>query len=223
MKDNFVVVLKDNKNTPGTPASSVSAVFEGSPTEIIAWMMTRLDVSIYEIFDPEDRQYLSVKNFITAHNVLKFVPKYYRMNPKTDELIPNGSGLKNGMRVLIEEPNKRVNTDEDLDNWEEDRALESNRWCTVEALQVDPTGVSFVGVYDDGTKRSRRCAGSHAWLVRKDSIPGENAKTEQLNTIIVSAMAAAININNSDRSTKSKELELGKKVVEAVKKIQELQ
>lgn len=223
MKDNFVVVLKDNKNTPGTPASSVSAMFEGSPTEVIAWLMTRLDVSIYEIFDPEDKQYFSVKSFITAHNVLKFVPKYYRMNPKTDELIRNGSGLKNGMRVLIESPNAKVDTDEDLNTWEEDRALENNRWCIVEALQVDATGVSFTGVYDDGTKRSRRWSLSHAWLVRKDSIPGENTKTEQLNAIVVGAMAAAININNSDRSTKSKELELGKKVVEAVKKIQELQ
>lgn len=124
-----------------------------------------------------------------------FVDQHYLMDPATEDLITKGSKLKNGMRVLIEgSALLRENIDVPLDGYSRQRALENNRWCVVSDLEiqerwddgndwgygnfggrrraprkVDPL-ISFVGVYDDGTKIKRSYADSYAWLVKKDSL-----------------------------------------------------
>jgi hypothetical protein len=100
----------------------------------------------------------------------QFVPKFYRMNPETDDLLPNGRHLANGMRVLIAASSLRMNIDAELSDWQEDRALENNRWCTVGALEDDGEIVRFIGVYDDGSKMMRVQRTNFAWYVKKDSI-----------------------------------------------------
>lgn len=96
----------------------------------------------------------------------------YLMDPKTEDLI-RGSGLENGMVVLSE------GMREDPTRHEEgyrghykpgpyDRAsLETtSQWCRVTELRVDNEVVSFVGVYPDGTKRSRKYHQHWFWLVK---------------------------------------------------------
>lgn len=101
-----------------------------------------------------------------------FVSKYYRMDPETMILMTDGSKLMNGMEILIEDPNYRVqvNADRDLPDWEKDRALIHNRWCMVSEFSKKNGLISFVGIYDDGTKVSRDYNVSFSWYVKKTSL-----------------------------------------------------
>lgn len=108
----------------------------------------------------------------------EFVSKFYGMDPEVDDLLPDGTYLRNGMVVLVEDPLIRADEERAGDRWERPRLLECNRWCEVSCLTVIPRHgmgtssplVSFVGVYPDGTKRKRQYDASYAWLVRRFSI-----------------------------------------------------
>lgn len=105
------------------------------------------------------------------------VPKFFIMDPETDDLLPNANHLMNGMIVLIEDSSVRIDTSKVLADWEEERADERNFWCRVSYLDhngpYDNTS-SFIAEYHDGTKKKRTYNKSHAWFVKKDSI--EDAK-----------------------------------------------
>jgi len=112
------------------------------------------------------------------------VPKFYKMNPATDELLPDGTRLANGMVVLLSSPDFRVRIENPMDDWELARALENNRWCTVSNVRVmDGHGnkiVSFIATYEDGTQSKKTYDTSYSWLAKKDSISiAEIAKTER--------------------------------------------
>jgi len=103
------------------------------------------------------------------------VAKYYQMDPETEDMLPNGGAIKNGMVVLIADPNNRFAVKEtDLD-WEMDRILERNRWAKVSHVIGDGTTVVFIAEYEDGTKKQRMMGFKSAWLVKKASIPSESA------------------------------------------------
>lgn len=117
----------------------------------------------------------------------QFVSKYYEMDPETDDLLFDGTKLKNEMRVLIASPSLRHET---VQRVMTDRALYDlrgdNRWCFVSEIEVTPRQsyqnegtVSFVALYDDGTKRKRVFSLSHAWIVKKDSIPADLTETSE--------------------------------------------
>jgi hypothetical protein len=132
----------------------------------------------------------------------QFVPKFYRMNPKTDDLIINGRHLANGMRVLIATSSLRMNTDVELSDWQEDRALENNRWCTVGALEVDGEITRFIGVYDDGSKRMRVQQTQLAWYVKIDSlrevVDREDERFLKTRQLVSEAMSFGAEITLSD-------------------------
>lgn len=103
----------------------------------------------------------------------KFVPKFYAMDSKTDDLLPYGTQLENGMIVLIDSSKQRVDTSREMEPWEEERALECNRWATITDLEVINSGCSirFIAVYEDGSKRKREHAINVSWLVKLHSFP----------------------------------------------------
>jgi hypothetical protein len=106
---------------------------------------------------------------------VQWVDKYYVMDPETDDLISNADMLRNGMVVLIDNQNMRV----DLDSRSEDVAYHArikNRWCKIEDLTIYgyDEHVRFTGVYFDGIKAQRSASTRDAWLVKKDSIPDED-------------------------------------------------
>lgn len=106
-----------------------------------------------------------------------FVPRYYRMNPKTEDLFTDGKGLVNGMVILVENPDSRaIIKSTEMEDWEYDRALVLNRWCTVSELNVVGGALIFVGVYEDGVKIKRNMSLYDSWLVKKDSLPDDFAE-----------------------------------------------
>jgi len=110
------------------------------------------------------------------HDIKTFVPKFYVMNPKTEQVLPNGTMLRNGMSVLIEDSNLRVNVaKEDAETWKVYRALQTNRWCRVDHVRVYVSSegtqmVDFLGEYDDGTAFKRSYSTNYGWIVKLDSI-----------------------------------------------------
>lgn len=101
----------------------------------------------------------------------QFVDQYYEMDPKTEDLLDNGSCLIDGMKVLIENPSLRQSVCEDMSAATTSVARITNRWTTIENVKIIGSSVSFIGIYEDGVKRKRRHNIQSAWLVKKDSIP----------------------------------------------------
>ncbi|QCB93334.1 hypothetical protein [Cellulomonas shaoxiangyii] len=103
-----------------------------------------------------------------------YVDRFYEMDPQHDDLI-RGSGLADGMVVLIEDhlfraDPDRISTGDDWSRYEQHKARENNRWCTVSELHRYRDLVEFVGLYADGTKVPRRYNESFYWLVKKASL-----------------------------------------------------
>lgn len=148
-----------------------------SKDRIIEWLKAQSDVRgmmVVNTDSPIGDRTKTVEDFL-RQNIIpeifsQFAPKFYKMNPKTDDLLPSGNHLANGMKVLIADSSQRVKIDMKLTDWQEDRALENNRWCTVGALEVSDSAIRFIGVYEDGSKRMRVATPNEAWLVKIDSI-----------------------------------------------------
>jgi len=105
----------------------------------------------------------------------RFVSKFFQMDPKTEDLLSNGSMLKEGMVVMIEDDFGRVDVERDtkVERYDLARALENNRWCTVSEIETHSQNydiISFVATYEDGTKKKRTFNKSYAWYVKLDSI-----------------------------------------------------
>jgi len=109
----------------------------------------------------------------------QFVPKYFEMDPKTDDLLRKGNLLEDGMVVLLEPAVFRV----DVQGLAEaiksganpsltEQALRWNRWVTVSDLGWGGDDMcSFVGIYHDGTKKQIQVSNDYAWYIKKNSMP----------------------------------------------------
>lgn len=109
-----------------------------------------------------------------------FVDKFYEMNPLLEDLI-KGHQLQDGMRVLIADPRFRssLNSPEYFYTSEafRENAFRWNRWMTVTELDTDniETGlVSFVGLYDDATKKDFILSTLHGWFVKVSGVTDED-------------------------------------------------
>jgi len=109
-----------------------------------------------------------------------FTAKFYKMDRATDDIVPNGRHLLDGMNVLIENPAEKFDLnwanvvpkfaygigDENL-HWVE----RANRWCVVSDVEFVGDHVTFIGTYEDGTRAPRNYHVSTAWFVKKDTLP----------------------------------------------------
>lgn len=115
-------------------------------------------------------KYAQYAKFLVIPN--EIVPVNFEMNPETEDLI-RGTKLTEGMVVLIEVITSRVNPqmhleeiDHECDQYDCMRLLRESRWCKVTDLNRTRDLVSFIGVYADGTKRSRTYNESYCWYVK---------------------------------------------------------
>lgn len=125
---------------------------------------------------------------------LTCMPKFYKMNPETEELLPDGSHLANGMKVLVNDSDVRMRVGEGMKDWEMDRALANNQWCTISNLEIERNGamISFIGTYEDGTKRNRRLGRALTWLVKLDSISGAVEESSERYTKVYELVRRAL-------------------------------
>jgi len=112
-----------------------------------------------------------------------FVNRGYINDPEIEELLFDGTYLRDGMRVL----NGRTSSFQEL-SWIgndlcEERAMENNRWCTISHVREERTRdyrfISFFATYDDGIKIKRQVSIHDCWIVKKDSIPQTHEHNEE--------------------------------------------
>lgn len=165
MDNHYLVIFKDNRRS--------ASPYEGHSTSVVEWLKEKQDVSPYEVYSPYTKKYYSVRDFLKFIAFEDYVPKFYVMDPKTEDMLPNGRHLVNGMKVLFASPNERGRPEEMGDeDWKRSRVLKYNRWCTVTHLSVDDVKTSFIGLYGDGTKVQWTEPMLRAWFVKIDSIEG---------------------------------------------------
>lgn len=106
-------------------------------------------------------------------NEFGFVQKYYLMNPDTEEILFDGAELRDGMKVLIEDPQLRETITDRLGEDPEAfaRAMQMNRWCTVSDFTSDFPNIEFIATYEDETQRKMTVDSKKAWIVKMSSIP----------------------------------------------------
>jgi hypothetical protein len=136
--------------------------------------------------------------------MVNLVPKYYINDPDTEVLLPNGRLLRDGMKVLIESANMRVDIDLDLKPWEYHRALQRNRWGTLSNIEWitgadGETVARFAVTYDDGSQMLDTWNVSYAWYVKKDTIDlRENHRYHKIRKLVTEGMDDAISAMNAD-------------------------
>jgi hypothetical protein len=115
----------------------------------------------------EERAYRSTPN---APYDNQFVDQWYVMHPDTEELLYDGSELKEGMRVLIGDRRLRLDLTTERPASEYYHAMQRNRWCIVSKIELFEHQVIFLATYDDGTKFKRTEQTTYPWLVKKNTL-----------------------------------------------------
>lgn len=103
----------------------------------------------------------------------EMVPQNFEMNPRTEDLI-RGIEVQEDMVVLIENITHREDpsaheygADHECDAYKCPRLLKESRWCKVTKIEQHHGDLlTFIGVYADGTKRSRTYNLSYCWYVK---------------------------------------------------------
>lgn len=118
-----------------------------------------------------------------AEDEFSYMPKFYVMDPEVDDLI-EGYSLEEDMVVLIEDSAYRLDMRKPEfhnEDWKITCADLNNLWCRITNLKITPYGsmnVHFIGVYADGTKRTRTVSVGENWIVKKASIPAKGTVDE---------------------------------------------
>lgn len=150
-----------------------AAIFEGTKMEVFA-VVVQMDGFPLDVYCTALMTYQSAREFVQEVLMEDFVDKFHQMDVSSEDVVPNGRSLSNGMVVLAEASGDKVRFSEviaGVKDWEVDRFLGNNRWCIVTNLDTNENGVRFIGVYSDGTKRRRFATIQEAWFVKIDSIP----------------------------------------------------
>lgn len=98
---------------------------------------------------------------------MTFVDKYYEMLPDHEDLVFDGTLLRDGMTVLVgDERFRQDTTDTGLTERQKELARRFNRWATISHVHSDGDYVAFMAVYDDKTKKKIVVDIAWPWLVK---------------------------------------------------------
>lgn len=99
---------------------------------------------------------------------IEFVDKYYEMDPDKEDLLFDGTELKEGMTVLVGEPDLRVlvREGEELSPHDAEMARRYNRWFKVDRVESGGTYTTFVALYADGTKKKMMVPTVMSWIIK---------------------------------------------------------
>lgn len=101
----------------------------------------------------------------------EFVDKYYVMDPASEEILFDGTGLVDGMIVLIERTESREEIRDKMSPGQTDNARWNNRWAKISRVEVRGENVSFIATYEDHTVKKRVHNVHFPWLVKLYSLP----------------------------------------------------
>lgn len=120
-------------------------------------------------------------------NTNDFVEQFFEMDPATDDLIFDGTNLRNGMVVLIEDDSLRRAVSDISSLRDRDRAqvLRYQRWAKVSCVSIDMQTTRFIATYADGSKRKIAIGTNNAWYVKKDSMTADEQVPGQVSIPVV--------------------------------------
>lgn len=151
------------------------------------------------------------------------VGKYYEMNVEEDDLLFDGTKLRNGMWVLIEDDSRRVNINVDEFSSADDfiyRARKWNRWMNVSEVVVDEVEVHFIAKYEDGIKHKIDIGSNHSWYVKRTSIPKSNdTKPEAVLRLVLTAMLKQHNATSDGKSETAEMVRYAEEVTQLILQI----
>jgi hypothetical protein len=104
------------------------------------------------------------KGRIARAEVSGMVDKWYEMDPEVETLLYDGTELVEGMIVLIETSNKKVDVRLELSDEELYYAHRWNRWMMISRIKIVDGIVWFLAEYEDGTQAKLSTSVNHAWL-----------------------------------------------------------
>lgn len=122
-------------------------------------------------------------------NTNDFVEKYFVMDPATDDLIFDGTKLRNDMVVLIERDEFRYplkdRVEGRLDDNDRAQMLRYQRWAVVSDVVINMQNVTFIATYNDGSKRKINVATEHAWYVKKETMQDDDPSASSIDLPVV--------------------------------------
>lgn len=99
------------------------------------------------------------------------VPRFYVFDPEKESQLQSGYALQEGMKVLVDSFTLRVDVSKPVSLVKLERAMEMNRWCTIQEPYIEGGNINFYAVYDDGAKKHRSLSLHNSWVVKNDTIP----------------------------------------------------
>lgn len=103
-----------------------------------------------------------------------FVDQFYEMDPQFEDLLPDGTYLRDGMIILTDTASLRRHIYDNMCPHDLYHARITNRWATVSNVQLCDDRVMFVAIYADGVKKKRIYSVEHGWIVKIDSLSTED-------------------------------------------------
>lgn len=112
--------------------------------------------------------------------MLTFVDRFYHMNPQEEDLLFDGTYLRNGMTVLVGDASQRMEITDDMDVYHRDQAELTNVWYTIAHVMSNQKYVTFLATYEDGMKRKATFTLGIPWLVKMSTLYRDETKTETM-------------------------------------------
>lgn len=101
----------------------------------------------------------------------ELIGKYDRLSPETEDLLFDGTELRNGMKVTFADPSWRKDLDQDPSEGMLHMILQRNRWFTVTHVVARPNYLAYIAEYEDGHKERHEWEAHPSFWVKKDTVP----------------------------------------------------
>jgi hypothetical protein len=110
---------------------------------------------------------------------MQFVDKFHEMDPATEDLLFDGTLLRDGMVVLMGEPGMRSYIHDDMGPEALEDAKRFNVWYRISSVLMAGHNVIFQANYSNGIKKKINVRVTDSWLVKIDSIPSRIGSEEE--------------------------------------------
>lgn len=99
-----------------------------------------------------------------------FIDRFYKMDPSSEDLLFDGTCLRDGMTVAVGDSSLRLEISDDMDAYAKDQGEILNSWYTISYTRTSGRYVTFMATYENGYKRKVTYPIQHPWLVKLISI-----------------------------------------------------
>lgn len=128
-----------------------------------------------------------------------FIDRFYKMDPSLEDLLFDGTFLRDGMTVTIGDSCLRMDlSSQDMnDPYYMDQVEIMNSWFTISYVVVHGSYVSFMAMYENGCKRKLTFPTRHPWLMKLRSTYKDDPASDPL-SLPTTQMLPLVNTDKID-------------------------